>query len=69
MDKPFEGIFSKNMSVRDRWTIESELRKKKYQIYIKLRSGKIRYLYIDSPDAAELYVTVIAGKILKIIKQ
>lgn len=61
-------IFTGGIFVSDHWRIESELHKKKYQVDIKLPNGNVRYLYLDNPDTAELYVKLIHAKILKITK-
>jgi len=66
--KEFRALDAGGIHVRDKWRLEPELRKKKYQVNIKLRNGRMRYLYLNNPDVAELYVKVIRAKILKIIK-
>jgi len=66
--KEFRGLDSDGMSVRDQWKLEPELRKKKYQATIKLPNGRVRYLYLNDPHIAELYVNIIGAKILKIRK-
>lgn len=62
----FRGFDGTGMSVRDQWRLDPELRKKKYQVDIKLPTGKVRYLYLNDPRVAELYVKIIGAKILKI---
>lgn len=66
--KEFKSLDSGGIFVRDQLSLEPKLRKKKYQVNIKLRNGRVRYLYLNNPDIAELYVKVIRAKILKIIK-
>ncbi len=56
------------ISVRDQLRLEPELLKKKYRVNIKLPNGKVRYLFLDNPHTAELYVKLIGAKILKITK-
>jgi len=56
------------ISVRDHWMIEPQVRNKKYQVNIKLPNGKVRYLYLDDPNIADLYIRLIGAKILKIRK-
>lgn len=54
------------ISVRDLQSLEPELRKKKYQVNIELKNGRVRYLYLNDSNIAELYVQIIDAKILKI---
>ena len=60
-------FFADGISVRDELTLEPKLREKKYQVNIKLVNGKVRYLYLNNPVTAEIYVHIIDAKILKII--
>lgn len=60
-------FFAGGISVRDELRIEPKLRKKKYQVNIKLVNGKVRYLYLNNAVTAEIYVQIIHAKILKII--
>lgn len=66
--KKFRGFDNTGISVRDEYTLDPKLCKKKYQINIRLPTGKVRYLYLNEPSIAELYVKIIDAKILKIKK-
>ena len=66
--KKFQGFDNTGISVRDEYTLDSKLSKKKYQINIKLSNGKVRYLYLNDPHIAEIYIQIIGAKILKIKK-
>lgn len=66
--KKFRGFDNTGISVRDEYTLDPKLSKKKYQINIRLPTGKVRYLYLNEPSIAELYVKIIDAKILKIKK-
>ena len=66
--KKIPGLVGTGISVRDQYSLEPELCKKKYQVNIKLSTGKVRYLYLNDPNVAELYVTIIGATILKTSK-
>lgn len=66
--KKFRALDTGGISVRDQLTLEPELCMRKYQVNIKLRSGKVRYLYLNDPSLAELYVKIIGAKILRVKK-
>ncbi len=66
--KKFQGFDNTGISVRDQNILDPKIREKKYQINIKLSNGKVRYLYLNDPHIAEIYIQIIGAKILKIKK-
>jgi len=68
MIKKYRVPDTDGISVRDQKKLVPELPKKKYQVNIKLYNGRVRYLYLNDPFLAELYVVIIDATILKVTK-
>lgn len=68
MIKKYRTPDTDGISIRDQKKLVPELSKKKYQVNIKLHNGKVRYLYLNDPIVAELYVEIINATILKVKK-
>lgn len=67
MTKKYKALDVDGMPLSDQVKLLPELRKK-YEITIQLSSGRIRYVFADHPQAAEIYVKTIKAKILKVRK-
>ena len=68
MNKKFKTLDAEGMPLDDQKKLLPELRKKKYQVNVKLKNGRVRFAYTDDPEAVEAYVKTIDAKILKILK-
>jgi len=62
--KKFTGLDVDGMPLKDQWKLESHLREYKYQIKIRLVSGRCRYLHADQHEAVEAFVKGIGAKII-----
>ncbi len=66
--KKYRGLDLGKMPLKDQWKLESELRKYKYQIKIKLPTGRIRYIHANEQSTIEAYAKCIKAKIVWIKK-
>jgi len=62
--KNYIGLDFDGMPLTDQWQMESELRKYKFQIKIRLRNGRIRYLHANSKKVVEAYTKGIRATIV-----
>jgi len=67
MTKKYKALDVDGMPLSEQIKLLPELRKK-YQITIQLSSGRVRYVFGDSPKAVEVYAKMINAKILKVKK-
>ena len=64
----FKILDTDGMPIPEQAKIIPLLRKRKYQVSIKLKNGKTKYIYLNDPKIAEIYVKGIEAKILKVNK-
>ena len=66
--KKYKCLDLGGMPLSEQWKLESEIRKYKYQVKIRLSSGRIRYLHCNEPGPIELYAKGINAKIIWVKK-
>ncbi len=68
MNKKKKGLWVQGMPLEDQKKLKPYLRTKKYQVNLKLADGTKKFMYLDEPKVATVFVSQIKAKILKVIK-